>query len=53
MLAKLEKMKAMFTRPPSANDDVEGKSEDDFSDWTKSKLKFAPDKVSFYPFNLL
>ncbi|KAK9073869.1 hypothetical protein SSX86_006463 [Deinandra increscens subsp. villosa] len=44
VLAKLQKVKSMFTRPPSASDDLEGKSEDDFSDWTKSKLKFAPDK---------
>ncbi|KAM0011306.1 putative peptidylprolyl isomerase [Helianthus debilis subsp. tardiflorus] len=44
MLAKLEKIKNLFTRPSSANDDSEGKNEDDSEDWTKSKLKFAPDK---------
>ncbi|KAL8239731.1 hypothetical protein R6Q59_016298 [Mikania micrantha] len=44
VLAKLEKVKALFTRTPLPNDDLEGKSEDDFSDWAKSKLKFAPDK---------
>ncbi|XP_076945270.1 peptidyl-prolyl cis-trans isomerase CYP57-like isoform X1 [Bidens hawaiensis] len=45
VLAKLERVKAMFSRPPSGNNnDSEGKKEDDFADWTKSKLKFAPDK---------
>ncbi|KAK1418334.1 hypothetical protein QVD17_27477 [Tagetes erecta] len=46
VLAKLERVKSLFNRPPSANDDLEGKDEDDTSDWIKSKLKFAPDKDS-------
>lgn len=45
VLAKLEKFKAsMFSKPVSPNGESKGKSEEDLSDWTKAKLKFAAEK---------
>ncbi|XP_024959792.1 peptidyl-prolyl cis-trans isomerase CYP57 isoform X2 [Cynara cardunculus var. scolymus] len=45
VLAKLEKFKSsMFTQPAAPNGESKGKSDEDLSDWTNVKLKFAPDK---------
>lgn len=45
VLAKLEQFKSsMFAQPAAPNGEPKGQNDEDLSDWTNVKLKFAPEK---------